>query len=179
MIVSVLGQTDRRPVVYTLMKLFQARGDTCLISNNTQLRRLIDKPDCEGFFQNIAVFITDASWEEVFVEIEHAPEDFDYIIFDGEWTDKADVCLYVEGYGTEEVDVDILDGLGDAVNLLKLGPGKKSIPYTVQQFNNIEITEHLKTLPQINNRLTVELSKVLAEPLRMPAKDIIKVVSKS
>ena len=174
--ICVFGQTDKRAVIYTLLKLCQTMGDVCFISYNTYYNRLINDVSTEEFFQNIAVFITDASAEDAFAEINHVPEDYDYIIFDNKWDESADVFFYVEGAGPEAYDSDLIENLGEKLIKIKIGTGKGAIPYSVKMFTAIENTEYYKKFLPINDKLSSDISKALTSHLGMPTKNIQKVV---
>ena len=178
MIISVFGQTDKRPVIYTLMKLFQTLGDTCIISNNRHYCRLTETGSQWGMYQNVAIFVTDATADEVFHEIEHDIGDYDYIIMDNLYTEDADLNIYVEGAGKEPLDEDLLLALEDSSKTINLGFGKSCVPYSATMFKNLEIIEYYKKLVPVDARLTQKLANILAPHLDLKPANIIKVVNR-
>lgn len=177
MIISVFGQTDKRAVIYTLMKMLQKLGDTCVISDNRHLLRLTEDGTRYGYFQNIAIFVTDTSADEVFSEIQHTPDDYDFIIMDNKYTEDADICFYVEGMGPEENDEDLLEILNHP-NIIKIGPAKGAIPYTLKMFTTIEHIEYYRKLQLIEPKLTTLLINKMAPVLKLTPKVLAKVVSR-
>lgn len=177
MIVSVYGQTEKRPVIYTLMKLLQHLGDVCLISDDRHFKRLVEDETNEGHYQNIFVTVTDSQPDEVFDEIEHNPSDFEHIIFDGSVPENADLVIFVTGMVITEAEQEFVEYL-DNYKTIALGFGKNCIPYTIQMFKNLELIESKKMLREVDKKLTQQLATMLAEPLKMSASNICKVVRK-
>ena len=67
--IGVYGYTDKRPIIYALMKLLQKTGDVALFSNNRHYKRLLENGESTGHMANIMISISDASPDEVFEEI--------------------------------------------------------------------------------------------------------------
>lgn len=177
MIVAVYGETDKRPVIYTLIKLFQRLGDCCLISDNRHYKRLLDTDTNTGHYQNVFITVTDASPDEVFSEIGYESIDFENMIFDNTIPDNADLIIFVQGCSISENESDTLEYLS-SYETIGLGFGKNMIPYTVTMFKNVELIEGKKHLLEIDKKLTHKLATILSEHLNMSAKNICKVVAK-
>ena len=60
---------------------------------------------------------------------------------------------------------------------INLGFGDKNIPYTKEMFVACEMTEGLKHFVPINQQIASRIATFLTEPLNIPAKDIVKVVT--
>ena len=45
MIISVIGETDKRPFMYTLLRICQYMGDVLLVSDDRHYKRLIEEPE--------------------------------------------------------------------------------------------------------------------------------------
>lgn len=114
MLIGVYGYTDKRPVIYALMKLLQATGDIALFSNNRHYRRLLGHGENQGHMANIMIAISDASPDEIFEEVGYTPDDFEHIIFDIQDTipDNLSLILYVKSYAPNEDEQAFLDILG-------------------------------------------------------------------
>lgn len=177
MIVAVYGHTDKRPVIYTLMKLFQKLGDTCLVSDDRHYRRLLQDGEMSGHYQNIFLAITDASPDEVFAEMGYDVQDFENMIFDNTIPNDADVIIFVEGIEVTEEEKETLDYLDNYVTI-GFGYGKNSVPYTVDIFKNIEIVEGKKMLKEIDKKMTKKIATALSKNLNMPVANICKVAAK-
>ena len=177
MIVAVYGKTDKRPVIYTLMKLFQKLGDTCLVSNDRHYTRLLEDGETTGHYQNIFVAVSDAMPDEIFEEIGYTVDDFENFIFDDTIPDNADIIIFVEGCVITELEQETLDYLDNYVSI-GIGFGKNMVPYTVDMFKNMELIEGKKFLTEVDKKLTKKLASALSKPLNMPATTICKVVNK-
>jgi hypothetical protein len=177
MIIGVYGHTDKRPVTYTLMKLLQSLGDVAVISDNRHYTRLTEDRSRFGFFQNISVFVTDTSYDEVFQEIEHIPSDYDFIIMENKYSEKIEASIYVQGAGVEELDEDLLEALDKPI-LVNLGFGKNKISYTANMFKALEEIEFYRILKPVDNGLTNLLSKALSQTLNLPTATVRKVVNR-
>ena len=72
MIVNIIGECDKRPVLYTCMKILQNIGDVLLISNSSRLMRLSDTRDIGGHYQNTMIAVTMDGIDDFF-------DDFKYL----------------------------------------------------------------------------------------------------
>jgi hypothetical protein len=166
MIVSVFGRTDRRPVIYTLLKIFQTLGtETVLLSDNYHYSRLTQDGTLYGSLQSVDIFIDNLLADEVFQMLGRKPSEWDNIIADNKDFPNADVVFYTEGLGIEETDKDLLLTLRDEYTTIKLG---KSV------FPTLEVIEYTKNLQQVDKKLTEQIVKVLAPKLNIPAQQILK-----
>ena len=69
MIISVIGETDKRPFMYTLLRICQYMGDVLLVSDDRHYKRLIEEPEEDvevyaGHFQNTFIVVTDKTPDE-------------------------------------------------------------------------------------------------------------------
>ena len=99
--ISVFGRTDKRACIYTLMKILQPLGDVAVITSNRHFMRLTEDGAPFGFYQNISIFVTDATADEMWQTIDHKPGDFDHIIMDNLYNESTDLIIYVHGQGQE------------------------------------------------------------------------------
>ena len=179
MVISVVGRTDKRPVIYTLMKLFQALGDCCVLTHDRHLRRLIEDSGGDlGHFQNILIAVSDASPDEIFLEMGYRKIDFEYIIFDctDMIPDDSDLVIWVGGADGITEDDETLLSMYPGYKECNLGFGKGSIPYTAEMFKACEEIEGFKHLALPSPQIASRLATFLTELLNMPVRDILKVV---
>lgn len=177
MIVAVYGETDKRAVIYTLMKLFQKLGDTCLVSNDRHYKRLLPDGENMGHYQNVFIAVSDAMPDEIFAEMGYDDADFENMIFDNTIPPNTDVIIFVEGCEISPLETETLEYL-DSYETIGFGFGKNMIPYTVDIFKKIETIEGKKFLCEVDKRLTKKVAEILSKPLNMPVQAICKVVSK-
>lgn len=137
--ISIFGMTEKRPVIYTLISIFMHMGDVAVVTNNRQFMRLMEEgPAAQGTWNNVSIFITDATGDEVWEAVGMAPEDFEYIIFDNLYNESTDFMFYVQGAGVEAGDAYLFDAfpempvvqMGKSIKKRKLpkplAKGKKS-----------------------------------------------------
>ena len=179
MVISVLGLTDKRPVIYCLMKLFQTLGDCAVITKDRHYNRLIDNGTNMGHYQNIFIAVSDAGTDEIFNEIGYRQVDFENIIMDctDQLPEYSDIVIYVGGAGGITEDEQILLDIQGEYSTINLGFGPKNIPYNVKMFQCVEEAEGLKHLGAMDPQIAGRLATILTEPLAMPVKNIVKVVT--
>lgn len=185
MVLSVIGETDKRPFMYTLLKMCQALGDVLLVTNNRHYARLIEEPEEDidglaGYFQNVFIAVTDSTPDEASQEIGYNANDYEYIIYDHKVDATGDCILYIAGEEMSEEENEMLSYLEEDTDykVISFGFGKKNkIPYTAKMFMNCEIVESKKILLPIDAKITSILAKIMSEYIGMPAKSLEKVVN--
>ena len=177
--VSIFGRTDKRPCIYTLIKMLQPLGDVAIVTANPMYKRLIEDWSDTGFCQNVAIFVTDATADELWSTIEHSPDDFEYVILDNLYNEETTVTLYVQGAGVEPLDEDLFEVFENIVTInMGTGKGKYVIPYTVDMLKNVEFVEFYRIPKAVSLKMATVLADILAGPAGIPAKELLKVVNK-
>ena len=148
MIISVIGETDKRPFMYTLLRICQYMGDVLLVSDDRHYKRLIEEPEEDvevyaGHFQNTFIVVTDKTPDEAMQAVGYEPEDYEFVIYDNQIDATSDLIVYVTGDSMSEWEKEQLDYLeeGDYITI-GLGFGKKNmVPYSTNMFKNVELVE--------------------------------------
>lgn len=179
MVIAVLGQTDKRPVIYALTKLFQTLGSAAIFTADRHYKRLIDNGTNIGHYQNVFIAVTDASPDEIFKEVGYNQVDFEHIIYDciDQVPDYFDELVYVGGAGGPTEEEQIILDMYPTHKKINLGFGEKNIPYTVDMFKWVEQVEGLQHLGPVPAQIAQRIATLTTERIKMPAKNIIKVVS--
>lgn len=175
--ISIFGRTDKRACIYTLLKILQPMGDVAVVTNNRHFMRLTEDGAPFGYYQNISVFVTDATADEMWQTIEHRPDDFDHVILDNLYNEDTDLILYIQGAGVEALDEYLFDTFED-MQVINMGRGKNAVPYTKELMENLEKIEYFRKLSAPSPGMLSVLAKILSGPLNMPAKNIVKVASR-
>lgn len=175
--ISVFGRTDKRTCIYTLMKILQPLGDVAVITNDRHFMRLTEDGAAFGYYQNISIFVTDATADEMWQDIEHSPEDFDHVIIDNLYNEDTTLTLYIQGEGVEALDDDLREAFDDMVTIC-MGHGKNACPYSKELMDTLEKIEYYRQLRVPSAAMLNILAKLLSGPLNMPVKNIVKVASK-
>ncbi len=117
MTINVIGDCDKRPVIYTILKIAQTMGDVLLITNRAMLRRLSDTGDTYGHYQNIMIAITQDGIDDFFDGFNFARDDFQTVVIDNLVDATSDVFIYVQGLNPTEEEIDMLESLDDYVTI--------------------------------------------------------------
>ena len=150
---------------------------TDVTTSNRHFMRLTEDGAPFGFYQNISIFVTDATADEMWQTIDHKPGDFDHIIMDNLYNESTDLIIYVQGAGVEASDEYLFDTFED-MQLICMGKGKNAVPYSKELMENLEKIEYYRQLIVPSPGMVNVLAKMLAEPLKMPIKNIVKVANK-
>ena len=178
MLIGVYGYTDKRPVIYALMKLLQATGDIALFSSNRHYKRLLEHGESQGHMANMLISVSDASPDEVFEQIGYTVDDFDHIIFDIQEAipDNLTLNIFVKSYKPHEDEQAFLDILGKYETIKMVYDGKKEkeainvIPLS-SIWRSVEEIEAFHVLSPIPSKeLNKGLAAMLAPSLNMKFK---------
>lgn len=187
MIVGILGQCDKRVLMYPLLKVLELSGDVIIITDNSQFKRLIDGDDY-GHYHNTLICVTDLSPEEVWEDIEYNEDDFDHVIYDLKYyvPPSVDKVIYVYTVEKNPDDLDLLEILDD-YNEVKLIYGKptrqekkegKYIPLTMRDLYAVEYAEVVQLPNYLNIHLINKLYEITNDFLNIPKKQFIGIMKK-
>lgn len=167
MMVSVMGECDTRPVLYTLMKICQGLGDVLLITGNRRLLRMVDTHASGGHVQNVMVGIADEDEgvDDFFEDFPYDIEDFEYIIADNLLAAETNCIIYARGLIQSETEESQLTYV-DKYEVIDVFKSKLSDNNTLIRCEEFETLQDFCT---INNKLTAEVAKVIAEYFRIDA----------
>lgn len=171
MIINIIGDCDKRAVLYTVMKVCQTLGDVLLVSNNTRLMRLSNTRENYGHYQNTMIAITQDGIDDFFEDFEYDLEDFEYVIVDNIVLAEADLVLYVEGLLPSESEMDTLEYIED-YKTIKLYKGNM---LTNRVMYNLECFEAYANMQPIGQKVAEVVSKYLAEAFDKDPKMITEI----
>lgn len=188
MIIGVLGYTDKRPVLYSLLKILQATGDVVMITDDRHFKRLLKDNAPLGHFLNILICVTDATPDEVWTEIGHEQDDFDHVVYDIRTTLPHDIDLYihVSGSSLDEGEEDLLECIEEYRKIKIAYDGKFSndkntlnIPVYSNTVANVELIENKKILPPFKDKkLKKAIASFVAKPLGLSEKNAIVLLNR-
>lgn len=159
MIVNIVGDCDKRPVLYTVMKICQVLGDTLLVTTDNRMLRLSDTRETQGHYQNVMIAVTTEGIDDFFDDFIYDHRDFANIIVDGMVSADADATIYVKGLVESEEETTMLEYLED-YSVIKLYEGKAA---TSAAFLNCEKFESYRVFNPINASIAAEVADVLAK----------------
>ncbi|OBY77781.1 hypothetical protein BBG47_20030 [Paenibacillus sp. KS1] len=184
--IGVYGHTDKRPVIYALMKLLQATGDVALFSNHRHYKRLLEHGESQGHMVNIMIAVSDASPDEIFEEIGYTVDDFEHIIYDLQDTipENLSLVIYVKSYPPGEEEQSILDLIGDYHTIKMTYDGRREkgainvspISLIWKRVEEFEAFHILAPMP--SNDLNKGLAKLIAPSLKMTSKTAFKLLTR-
>lgn len=171
MIINIVGDCDKRPVLYTVMKICQTLGDTLLVSKDNRILRLSDTRENQGHYQNVMVAIATEGIDDFFEEFLYSQQEFTNIIVDGMVSADADITLYVKGLMSSDEEMDMLEYL-DEYKTIKLYEGKAA---TSSAFLQCEKFEAFRTFAPINAAIAAEVADALSSVLKASAVNLSKI----
>lgn len=184
--IGVYGYTDKRMIIYPILKLLQAAGDVAFFTNNRHYSRLLEDNTDSGYIANILICVSDATPDEVFEQLGYTPDDFDHIVFDmvDSIPEQLDLSINVMTYALDESDLDFLSLL-DNVKTIKIAyersKGKEEYVVTpsIKTFAAIERFEQFRVLESIDTpSITNTLSNLISPKLGMSPKNCIAVMTR-
>lgn len=171
MVINIIGDCDKRAVLYTVMKIAQTLGDVLVVTSSSRLCKLSDTRESGGHYQNTMICVTDQGIDDFFADFGYALEDFEFVIIDNIVSAEADVYLYVEGMAMSDFDKDLLEFIEDYVTI-PLYKGKlldANAVYKMDQF------EALHDMCPISKQVAIKVSQVLAKPLGTTSDNLLKI----
>lgn len=174
MIINLVGGCDKRPVLFTIMKICQTLGDVLLVTADKRLSRLSDTNATYGHYQNTMIAIADDGIDEFWDSFSYTDDDFDFIIIDNLSTAEADVIIYVKGMAISQADEDMLEYLEDysTIELYKGALVDKNTLLRCEEF------EALADMCPINPNVSATVAKVLAPALGRDPKRLTEMANK-
>lgn len=173
MIITVIGDCDTRPVLYTLMKICQSLGDVLLVTSNNRMMRLSDTRDNFGHYQNTMIGLTlggiDDFWQDCIYDV----NDFNYVIIDNLIAAEADLVIYCRGLIESEEEKSNLEFTDDYVTI-DLFTGTLTDKSTLF---NCEEFEACRDMCPINSKLAAKVCKEIAEYFNMSADNLLKIAT--
>lgn len=169
MIINVFGECDRRPVLYTLMKICQTLGDVLVVSDDVSILRLSDTKESGGHYQNTMIAFAKEGLDDYMASSEYTYSDFDFTLVDGMLCAEADIYILVNGLATSENLSLAMECVEDYITIQLFGKGyiQKDTMLYMEQF------EALGTMCPISAKLAQDLSKLLSTKLKVDAKTLL------
>lgn len=175
MIINIIGDCDKRPVLYTFMKICQSLGDVLLITSSSRLMRLSDTGESMGHYQNTMIAVTQDGLDDFFDEFRYDTSDFEFTIIDNIVAAEADLFVYVKGMTQSENEVNNLEYLDtyETIELYKGGILDSKVIYNCEEF------EALRDMCPISPKIASVVSSVFAKAIHKDAKNIEKIALSS
>lgn len=167
LVINIIGECDKRPVLYTVMKICQSLGDVLVVSNSSRLNRLSDTRESQGHYQNTMIAVTHEGIDDFFESFPYVMEDFEFIIIDNIVSAEAHLTIYVEGLIKSELEEDLLAYIEDYVTI-PLYKGNLLDKYTLR---NCEEFESLRNMCPIGPKIAARVAAAMATRFGKPAKN--------
>lgn len=169
MIINIIGDCDKRPVLYTVMKICQSLGDVLLVSSSSRLIRLSDTRESYGHYQNTMVAITQEGIDDFFEDFMYDLTDFEFTIIDNIVSAEADLVIYVKGMIESDNEKDNLEYI-DNYETIDLYKGRLVDSNTMLRCEEFEA---LRDLCPIGNKVAEKVAPIMAKYLNTDAKKIL------
>lgn len=184
--IGIYGYTDKRPVIYPILKLLQATGDVALFTNNRHYKRLLQPGETQGHLANVMIAVSDASPDEIFEEVGYTEDDFEHIVFDIQDTvpDDLSLILHVKSYAPGEDEQSLLDMLG-AFTTVKMTYDRKRekgainvLPTSLLWKHAEEIESYRMLPPSPSKELNKGLAGLFAPHLNLSMRNTHKLLTR-
>lgn len=173
MLINIIGDCDKRPVLYTVMKICQRLGDVLLVSSSSRLNRLSDTRAPFGHYQNTMIAVTQEGIDDFWENYRYEPSDFDFVIIDNIVSAEADLTIYCKGMAESEYEADAIEYI-DNLKVIDLYKGKMLAGDTLYRCEEFEA---LRNMCVISARVSEEVAKLLAEPLHTTQKNLYTIAT--
>lgn len=169
MIINIIGDCDKRPVLYTVMKICQSLGDVLLVSSSSRLIRLSDTRESYGHYQNTMVAITQDGIDDFFEDFMYDLTDFEFTIIDNIVSAEADLVIYVKGMVESDNEKDNLEYIEnyETIDLYKGHIVDANVMLRCEEF------EALRDLCPIGNKVAEKVAPIMAKYLNSDTKKIL------
>lgn len=171
MVINIIGDCDKRPVLYTIMKICQSLGDVLLVSSSSRLIRLSDTRDTYGHYQNCMIAITQDGIDDFFEEFVYDITDFEFIIVDNIVTADADLVIYVAGMTQSIQEHDNLEYI-DNYETIELYRGRLLDASTMLKCEEFEA---LGNMCPIGTKIAEKVANALCKQLGTDAKKLVTI----
>lgn|GEM_PF-2774209 len=181
--ICLLGFTDKRPVIYSLLKVLGQVGRTLLVSPNLQFSQLSEDYEQDFEVMGVHVICEPISFGEILAEVDL--EEFNYIVFDCivELPEKIDVALIQDNLDYYRDLLEVADEETYLLFINKALSPEKGNTYMMASAASLEKTcaqIERKKLPypfasSIHNKM---MSALLGEILQTPPQNILKYLKK-
>lgn len=169
MVVNIIGECDKRPVLYTCMKILQNLGDVLLVSSSSRLMRLSDTREIGGHYQNTMIAVTADGIDDFFEDFKYDLSDFEHVIVDNIQITEADITIFVEGMSISAIEKEMLEYI-DSYETIQLYKGNMLDSRTLY---NLEQFESLRDMCAINQAVAEKVAKCIAKVTGKPAKNYL------
>lgn len=170
MIVNVIGDCDKRPVIYTLMKIFQTLGDVLFVTNNSYFRKLSETGESGGHYQNVMIAFTNEGLGDFFEEFRYDYGDFSHVILDNLQAAEADLNIHCYSLLDSEYVKDMLEYLDDVHGInLWTDKGIGAAPLACEKF------EAFRVMTPMPISIVMQVANIVAPGLKASVDNVIKI----
>lgn len=173
--ITILGHSDKRHIIYTMLRMLKYSGRVCLITNNPQYRQLSIDFEDDFLISDVQVLIAEDPDE---VADYHELDGYDYIIYDcllsiPEEMDVVIIMDHVKTYETFMDEHDIPDIPTYVPKDAEVGKGNYTkvpfIPASLVEPQLRAIENSYKLLPINNSTHNKCMSSLLSGITKIPA----------
>lgn len=175
MVINIIGDCDKRPVLFTVMKLCQTLGDVLVVTSSSRLVRLSDTGESYGHCQNTMIVYTQDGIDSFWEDFEYNRDSFNYIIVDNIVDAEADMVIYVRGMAQTESEKDLLEYI-DKYHEIMLYNGKFTDNLTLKRCEEFEA---LHDFCPINSHVAAWVAEKFAPVLNTKAEKLYKIAMAS
>lgn len=180
--ISIVGECDKRPFVYTLLDVCQYLGDVLFVTPDKSYEHFMeDKEEVGdivlGNFQNITIAISDHTPDDFLRSSGYDNESFDYIIYDNQVDASGSAIIYICTGDMTARERELLMFFNEADYItINYGHGKNAIPVRDKTDAICGVIEDRKALTLVSDPITNRIFKIIGDLVAIPVKTLRKAV---
>lgn len=185
MLISVIGECDKRPFIYSLLNACQFLGDVLFVTDDESYAQFIEEEEpiegcIAGHFQDIFIVVTDMTPDDTSQVVGYDIDDYEFIIYENKLDTSGDLIIYItDGNMTEAEHEDLMYLSDEDYVTINYGGGKKKVIKPNKKYDQIcDTIEERKILAPVLGPINDRILEILSRELEIPYKTLRKAVCK-
>ena len=174
MILTVLGDLDRRPVTYTLMRLISTLGETSVVTNNRKLITLSDNKKSGGYYLDTQInYAEDVDDYDIYVESMF----YKNFLYDGIVPFYSDIIFYCSSQTATKKELRKVNSY-NVKNIIPIEMySDKNVMFGADLGDRLKIFEKEKQYSVISKALCAFLADYMSKPMAISKEFIYTILT--
>lgn len=180
--ISIVGECDKRPFIYTLLDVCQYLGDVLFVTPDKSYEHFMEDKEkvgdiVLGDFQNIVIAISDHTPDDFLRNSGYDNESFDFIIYDNQVDASGSAIIYINTGDMTAKERELLMFFNEADYItVNYGQGKNAVPKKEKMEDICNIIEERRSLTLVSEAVTNRIFKIIGDLVAVPVKTLRKAV---